>query len=70
MDLVLLGSGGYIKSKKNKYLHSRGFGHCRSSYVLKKLSDQDEGLMTHKGGIKCYGGEKAMITGNFPELQN
>lgn len=38
--------------------------------MLKKLSDQDECIMAHKGGIKCYGDEKAMITGKFPDPWN
>lgn len=42
--------------RKGKSLHSR------SPYVLKKLWDQDKCIMAHKGGIKGYGDEKAMIT--------
>lgn len=55
---------------KNTSLHSRSFYICRHSSVFQKLSDQDECNMAHKGGIKCYGGEKAVITkGNSPDPQ-
>lgn len=61
MNSIFLGSKD-IKRRKGKSLHSRRFYFCRSPYVLKKLSDQDECMMAHTGGIMYCGGKKAMIT--------
>lgn len=62
MNLVFLGPGENIKMRKGKSLHSS------NPYVLKKLSGQDKCIMAHKGGIKSYGDEKAMITEGIFQL--